>query len=425
MTERKLADLEMECRRHGLTPTNVKGRKKLTKFDYIKALERYWLEQYRQRGESSRGIEWIHKNLQAPMLALSQTALTPNEFDQVLNSEDYCADTKLDGCRCLAYFHPDEGFSFFGRNRSVADFLFVNYSNQVLGLSQQETVGMFKKPFVLDCEITSKVQSMPGSGLIGETQLQLVCEMLALEKDRSLKIQEDYGDPLVLNVFDLLMFNDQNLFELPLKKRLEYLDKLLPQVQAIAGPKFQPVKRVFGGKKVKIDFFNEITAAGGEGSIMKLLSSTYTNTEGSRGGHGYHPWVKFKRTVSDSIGGDVDCWIFDYELGGEGTENAGHVSVLKCKVLLQPSGVEHHIGSVSNFPREFMRSLEEIDPSTGEMTLKKEVYGKVITIDGQDVSSKSKRFTHCKIVNPELGFRIDKSWMDCTFEESDLEALVL
>ena len=49
-----------------------------------------------------------------------------------LESEDYVAEMKLNGMRCICSYSPETGFEFFSRKESVSNYLNGNFTNKYL-----------------------------------------------------------------------------------------------------------------------------------------------------------------------------------------------------------------------------------------------------------------------------------------------------
>ena len=74
------------------------------------------------------------------------------------------------------------------------------------------------------------------------------------------------------------------------------------------------------------------------------------------------------------------------------------------------SETEHWIGTISGITDSLRRKMTILDEE-GNPTLNPEYYGKVLAVNGQDISSKNLRMSHCRAV--DWNFRIDKSPNDC------------
>lgn len=162
----------------------------------------------------------------------------------------------------------------------------------------------------------------------------------------------------------------------------------------------------------------------GEGVMAKHRASPYTPTES----RGRDRWVKIKRSMSQTaltIGTDtIDGFVVGFTLGKKGTawQNlVGSVDVAVNLVATDGTEREHIIARVSNFPQKVRQEMTWIDPETNRPTLHPDYYNRVVEIDGQDVSTKERRFRHAVIRH----FRPDKTAFECVFYESDLERYII
>lgn len=187
----------------------------------------------------------------------------------------------------------------------------------------------------------------------------------------------------------------------------------------------------YNQKQDKLEFYNRILLAGGEGVVVKDLNSKY-DTKGKRAGE----WVKIKRSVSqamsaEGLGDTIDAFVIGFEEGTPGTANEGRVASLKFGVelldssnepILDPSGdpITHHIATVGGLTDELKDAITTKDVF-GNVALRQDVYGKVASIDGQDLSSRNLRFAHAVLVN----WRVDRSADTCKIRKDILEKLVL
>ena len=82
--------------------------------------------------------------------------------------------------------------------------------------------------------------------------------------------------------------------------------------------------------------------------------------------------------------------------------------------------VPHVIARISSIPMDLR--LEMTDKSdSNNIKLKSEWYGKCASLDGQDISARSKRLMHAVLVN----WRPDRSSDSCVIDESFLDSMVL
>lgn len=423
---RRMNELESEFRALGLTgfPRGLR-RSKPGRMDYVLAMQDYYMDKYRAEGKATYGMEWMAK-IESPQCAKSQSELTPEEFEEFINSPDTFVEEKFDGCRLVVIYSPEYGFEFFSRNRTVTDYCFANYTNQIVGYEAEAWKGFFGKKFILDCELLSINPTINGRNVKTETILQAVSALLALEKEASHQSQIEAGYPLRFKVFDILSFDGKDLFDFTQIRRKELLHKVLSafhkkcEANGITqGAWMEEVPYVEGSGEVKKAYYKEVTGRGGEGLIIKTKSAKYKPVEA----RSVDRWLKWKRTVSESaeIGGaDIDAFISGWERGTVGTANENLIGSVDLSVFLTPSGEEHVIARCSNLTAEVRQDMTCFDEN-GQMYLNPKYSKMVCTIDGQDITVRSKRFAHARI----LGFREDKKYFECTFSEALLASLVL
>jgi ATP-dependent DNA ligase len=423
-----LSDLEMECSQRGLRVAGSGKNGKVQKIDYLKALEGFTLAGLRSRGLLLPGCEWVHAHLESPMLAQSQTCFKSEAlFQDFVGRSSVLAEIKADGCRLVSTFYPGVGFEFFSRNRSVTDYLFGQYSNQVYGLTQEITRDIFPVSFVLDSELVSLNPSVNGH-VVTDSVLNAVVAMLGMNQLDSFRMQAEAGYPLRFQTFDILQYDGESVMDRPLRERKQLLHEVMVKLWEAADrlglPQlkwFQEVETVYGGLDVKLDYYKKVTGSGGEGLILKDVDSLYNPRE-ARGGMGAG-WLKMKRSVSESLGRDVDCFVTGFSEGLKGSQFEWLVGSLEFSVYLVPSGEKHVIAHVSGIPESLRRSISVVGPD-GKVGLDPKCYGWVAAITGQDVSTRSRSFAHAKIVRWRTGADA-KLPHDCVMQEADLNALVL
>ena len=348
---------------------------------------------------------------------------------EVEDNHNYFANGMLvHNCRCLITYSPALGFNFYSRNLSVTDQLPIAYKDNIL-LPEIDT-SKLTFPFVLDSELVPVNKEIDKSGAlvpVADTQLNLVSSILSLNSEDSIEIQKT--NPMKFMVFDVLFLREQPLFGKELSYRLGVLGVLYKYLRDAGFPIEIPAMR--GKGQSKRSFYDSIVQAGGEGVIAKRLSDPY-ETKSERSGS----WAKIKRKVSESVmaaglGDTVDAFVIGFEPGTPGTANEHLVASLKFGVELlgmdnQPledqdgNTVIHHIATVSGLTQELKEAITYIDPF-GNVALKPEIYGKVASIDGQDLSSRNMRFAHAVLVC----WREDRSADTCRIREDILRKLIL
>lgn len=434
----KLADLKKTCEVLHLHPIPTKNainkdtgerEKVLSMNDCIHAIQQFYLEQRKQNGTYRKSIEYILA-MDSPMLALLIKHKKKEDQDAIWdnNNEDWIWEEKIDGNRALLCYDPATGFDMYSRNLSVTDQLPINYGEKILW--PKLDLSQLTIPFVLDCEIVPQNKEIDKTGEfvpVADTQLNLISSILSLNEEDSKKVQEK--NPVKFVTFDILYLNDKPMFDLTLRQRKEYLHKLLPFLVKAGVPIEEPLTLQQG--QDKLAFYNSILNAGGEGVVVKDLNSKY-DISGKRAGE----WVKIKRSVSqamsaEGLGDTIDAFVIGFEEGEKGTKNEGKVASLKFGIelldqfnepILDQSGdpVTHHIATVGGLTDELKDAITTKD-IFGNVALKQEIYGKVASIDGQDLSSRNLRFAHAVLV----AWRIDRSANTCKIRKDILEKLVL
>ena len=433
----KLADLKKTCEVLHLHPIPTKNainketgerEKVLSIADCTKAIQQFYLEQRKQNGTYRKSIE--HILAMEPMLALLIKHKKKEDQDAIWKDDDpnWLWEEKLDGCRAILCYDPETGFDMYSRNLSVTDQLPINYGEKILWPNIDTSQLTF--PFMLDCEILPKNKEIDKSGdfvPVADTQLNLISSILSLNTEDSRRVQE--LNPVKFVAFDMLYYGEQPLFDEPLYKRKQMLKTMMKFLKVAGVPIEEPMTLEMGHSKQ--DFYNMIMNAGGEGVVVKDLNSKY-DISGRRAGE----WVKIKRSVSqamsaEGLGDTVDAFVIGFEEGTPGTANEGLVASLKFGVelldpmnepILDPSGdpVVHHIATVGGLTQELKEAISTKD-IFGNVALKQEIYGKVASIDGQDLSSRNLRFAHAVLV----AWRADRSANTCKLRKDILEKLVL
>lgn len=429
----KLADLKKTCQVLHLHPIPTKNsinketgerEKTLSMDDCIKSIQQFYLEQRKQNGTYRRSIDHILE-MESPMLCLLIKHKKPEVQEQIWDDKntDWIFEEKIDGCRAILCYDPVNGFDMYSRNLSNSDQLPINYGEKILWPKLDLHELTFS--FMLDCEIVPKNKEIDKTGdfvPVADTQLNLISSILALNTDDSRKVQEK--NPVKFMAFDVIYVNEKPLFNKTLRERKQILKTLYPYLVKAGLPVEFPMSLEPGGSKR--DFYNRILNAGGEGVVAKDLN-TYYDTLGRRAGE----WIKIKRSVSQTLDDYIDAFVIGFEVGTPGTANENLVSSLKFGVellgpdnepILDTSGdpVTHHIATVGGLTQELKEAITTRDVF-GNITLKQEIYGKVASIDGQDLSSRSLRFAHAVLV----AWRDDRSANTCRVRRDILEKMVL
>lgn len=436
------ADLEKECERLGLSPKQSRRRKNKDTGEYYmestvkdlrKAIQGYYLQKYKEENKLSPFMLDILK-LDSPMLALQIKNKKQEIQDQIWKDEgNWIFEEKIDGCRCMLCYDIDYGWDMYSRGISTKDQLPISYKTKLLmpRINPEILKRYNVSSFIIDTELvplSKNINSMAdGTELVADTQLNLVTGMLGALDDLSHKMQET--NPLKFIAFDIIMYNRKWLTDLPLFQRDKFLNGVV-KILKVAGMDIR-LEKVQTTMTDKHNFYEKILSNNGEGVVAKDLNSKY-DLLGRRAGE----WIKIKRTVSQSllmekVGDTVDAFITGFKEGTPGTINEGLVGALEFSVYLtddfdnyitdeKGNPIVHHIATVSGISQE-LRFLISNRDEFGRVKLNNSFYGKVATIDGQDISSRNQRFAHATF----QGWRPDRNALSCKMRKSILDKLVM
>ena len=434
---RKLSELKLECDLLGLHPIPTRNRVNketgeryldYSKDDYVQALQSHFIEKYKEQGIYHKSLDWVLK-IDSPMLALQIKNKSEEEPNDIWNNQEkWLAEEKIDGSRqVLCWFKEDRCLDAYSRNTSVFDFLPINYGQKLY--DTVDVSKLFNIPdFIIDGELVLKNNEIVKDNsvdIIADTQLNMVSAILSADYNLSKQFQK--LNPIRLIAFDILMYDGKDLTSLPLRERKKYLQLVFNNIKDLID-----IELVANSNGLSTrDFYNQIVSVGGEGLVVKDLDSLY-DIRGKRAGE----WVKIKRSVTGSLleqnyGDTFDCFVIGFNEGQKGTKNEGLVGSLNFgiylldennKVILDERGIPqiHHICTVGGLPDK-LREAITVKDFNGNVQLRPDIYAKVATVDGQDVSDKNMRLAHARLIQ----WRVDKSADQCTIRKDFLERLVL
>lgn len=422
--QRTLAELLRDCQKRGIEvdPTVKYGRREL-----VAKLAAQSIQMRGGMEKQSWGFQ-MRMKMESPMLCFAYKHLKPQEQENLNKSSRWIVEKKYDGCRLIACYHPNEGFTFWGRNISVDDYLPVEYTGTLLLIKDGgvrnpgEFKGVWAQAFMIDTEVLCDNKNLDTTlfsqkGVVTGTELNAVSAILAMNEVDSHQMQMTQA-PLRLEAFDIMYFDKSGLTKSKLELRKKVLNPLIIQIG-----KHAPITESAWTSEGKEDFYKKITEAGGEGIIYKNLDMPYLITESRP----RTTQVKRKRSVAESMGGDIDAFVCGFVASDESKSWGELVGALKMAVFLKngDSEKEHWIASISSMPLAMRQQMTEKGPD-GKAQLKKEYYGRVLTINGQDISSRKEtlRFMH-STADWNRGFRVDKTKFECVMEEEFLHSQVL
>ena len=437
-TLNELKQMSYDC---GINIPSREDGKSLKKEDYIKPIREHNLSiRYGSVGNTPEHLK-LMLQLKSPMLAGRIDSFKEEQQQEVWDSDNWSMEQKLNGVRCFI-INDGTGIHLYSRHNSDIDLLPIEFTEKVK-LPKDFSYGRLDRTFILDCELTSDNPNictvLDGYGVDTSSQLQAVTSILGSNTDRALDIQDFNDLDLVFNAFDCIYCDDKWIMDTPLYERREYLSSI---IDMLVGANFnaRPVKYVVDNKK---EFYKHLISLGLEGTVAKRLDGVYVpdTTRNFKG------WVKCKRSLSDSLsafnsqsslsafdtlddvsgditfsfGDTIDAFITGYELGNKGSSFENMIGSICVSVYVEKEdGTQEvrEIGKFSGFNLDMRKNMGTV--VNGKTVLKPEYYGKVVEIDGQQIT-KNGRFAHCVFI----GFRYDKLKDACILKEEFLKSQLL
>ena len=409
---RRMDYLKADCELKGISITP--SGKRIMKDDYVKALREWHIT---KKYGSMDNIPWSMKfmlSIECPQLCKRIKDLKPDQQELVWNSQDWIAEEKIDGVRMVLLWDATEKkFHFYSRNNSVTDYLPQDYADTIF-----VTAKNFDYPnnFVLDSEIISSNPCLE-TNTHCLTQLQSTAALLNLNSEDSKTIQKKY--PLKFVVFDCLYDSSSlidEIWEVRHHHAAELCSKLLDSGFCCELNKV--VENTADNQYAKREFFDAVISRYGEGIVLKNRNAKYHATSSRT-----IDCVKVKRSTADALTKDIDAFVTDYVVGKDDTRNSNMVVGFVFSILLKKqdgSVVTHPIAVCSNVS-DIIKDDATVISEDGQVKLNPDYYGRVATVQGQNISARSLRLTHAVIDC----WRPDRS-ADTTeiILESDLRKLV-
>ena len=409
---RRMDYLKADCESKGISITQ--SGKRIMKDDYVKALREWHIT---KKYGSMDNIPWSMKfmlSIECPQLCKRIKDLKPDQQELVWNSNDWIAEEKIDGVRMIIIWDATEKkFHFYSRNNSVTDYLPQDYSDTIF-----VTAKNFDYPdnFVLDSEIISSNPCLE-TNTHCLTQLQSTAALLNLNSEDSKTIQKKY--PLKFVVFDCLYDSSSlidEIWEVRHYHATELCSKLLESGFCCELNKV--VENTADNQYAKREFFDAVISRCGEGLVLKNRNAKYHATSSRT-----IDCVKVKRSTADALTKDIDAFVTDYVVGKDDTRNSNMVVGFVFSILLKKqdgSVVTHPIAVCSNVS-DIIKDDATVISEDGQVKLNPDYYGRVATVQGQNISARSLRLTHAVIDC----WRPDRSADTTeTILESDLRKLV-
>lgn len=371
------------------------------------------------RKYNQRQLEHLKLRLACPpMKAYRYDKLKPVEQNLIWESSDWYAEEKYNGWRIQFTLIEGYGIMAWGANLSEVDFLPVDYTKHILldGIPLSEIPAQTLVGYnLIDTECVCHDDVETKAGLFATNTLDAVKAVLGSTSQRARELQRDGGVTLQFHVFDVVSFDLNHTKSLDIAEYAPVLQQISANARKskstifvkdmrLSGfaDHFPITKRAYGERKKRL--LHKVWRKGGEGVIVKHLSAPYEPGSRLR----THA-IKVKRTMSGEIGDDIDAFVSEvYQT--EEWESKGLIGGVALSVIL-PGEEVHEIARVTSMP-DNVRELITHDT--------KSVIGKVLVVDGQELSAHNKKLMHAK-VDWVRGFRDTKSMLDCTFSIDQVE----
>ena len=294
-----------------------------------------------------------------------------------LERDDFIAEFKLNGCRCITCYSPEEGFRFFSRNETVTDFLNNEFTEKLVFIKNgvitrgSDYKNVFPCRFVLDGELLVDDDSMMFEGRHYENMEDFLQAILSSLPQRAINYQTQ-GHTIRLCCYDIMYFEpnpspeykvytydfsekslgkeevdwviahfEPYLDECGFKKKYDKTTKLLfnylyslkdtPKFDVRKMPFYKrrqarkkvldtlskaglPFSEVDGEDNFKIDYLDNVLRSGGEGILVKNLDAPYIAALKSSRSH--KACMKVKQTVSEMMKNDGRHMDFDVFITG-------------------------------------------------------------------------------------------------------------
>ncbi|MCK4808731.1 MAG: ATP-dependent DNA ligase, partial [Candidatus Aenigmarchaeota archaeon] len=203
---------------------------------------------------------------------LYQKALTIDDAFGIVG-KPAAIEYKYDGFR-LQVHRTDDTIKLFTRRLEDVTRQFSDVERAVRECVKAES-------FILDCEVI---------GVDKKTGKWLPFQKISRRIKRKHKIEEIIKDiPVIVNFFDAMMVNGNNLIDAPFEERRKMIESIVSESEKIKVAKHI----VTSDAKAVDEFYKESLSKGNEGIMMKNLSAPYK--PGSRVGYG----IKIKPTMDN------------------------------------------------------------------------------------------------------------------------------
>ena len=392
--------------------TGLNGR--ILARDLEKVLGDYYFER-KYPADSIVGRHCQMRRSIVPMKAYRYNKLKSVEQYVALEQDNnqWIAEEKFNGWRIVITFIPGDKLRFWSGNISDVDFLPTDYTKHVV-LDNPGRVCKGKEAFALDSEAICLEQVETLEGLLSTNTLDAVGAILGSNSDRAKTLQQG-GAKLLFMCFDCILFSDpidEQFTSRPLSFTYS-LEARRYHLKNITAELLTTTIRVVDQHCVnKKRFLNLIWKQGKEGVVLKNIDKGYVS-----GGRLKTHAIKVKRSMSGEIGDNIDAFISGFINTPEHSKR-NVIGGLELSVYTKEDR-EHHIATVTGIPEDMRLELTANKLEDGSLILDPAFMGKVVIVDGQELSNKHRKLMHAKI-DWHAGFRKDKTKFDCVLDIADL-----
>lgn len=395
---RNLDDLKSECAEYGLKVTP--SGKRESKEDFEHALRDFlW-------NRDHAGEQMLPQYL--PMLARQTKGVDAEDVE--LMWQECMVQEKINGCRGLFHINPFSDGKNHMQSRRISDKTYRLNENTDNVPHLRDAALLDLTGTVLDGELQSPVVSLNTGDVVTQNILQSTIALLNCSPEKSETIQAKFGK-LEYKVFDVLFYHGRDVRGLPYDERIKILELIFEVLGDATCLDYRitllPVLRASLLVSEKKRFFEQIVAEGGEGVMLKRIGGRYECDVRSKG-----LW-KMKKFL------EIDAFVTGFLPGEEGKGQEHLAAALVFSAIDTDSGKPVEVASCSAFTIAEKMAWTEKDEN-GKPRLKKEFYGMVYEIRGQEISSRNFRLTHA---TPEAR-RFDKAPEQCAFSLNEWKKIV-
>lgn len=294
-----------------------------------------------------------------------------------LEMDSFVSEFKLNGCRCVTCYSPEEGFRFFSRNETTTDFLNNEFTDKLVFIKNgvvtkgSDYKGKFPCRFVLDGELLVDDNTLNFEGRHYENMEDFLQGILSSLPQRAINYQLE-GHPIRLTCYDVMYFEpvasdtapvykydytekkltdsevdwvvanfETYLDDCGIKKKYDRTTQLLfnylyslkdtskydmrkypfykrrqarRKILEVLSKANLPFNEVDGEDNFKIDYLDNVLRSGGEGILVKCLDAPYIAALKSSRSH--KACMKVKQTVSEMMKNDGRHMDFDVFISG-------------------------------------------------------------------------------------------------------------